>query len=192
MVEPEGRREIKPLRTTTYTLKLTDPDLEDMIRTVTVTVGPLPCVGDRPIAQVLDEHGRWRSGKGFSMGRTGCCRFDEGRCGSPLDSNRPTPKEQASAQCGSAPEMGLMLDGNDIGNWPELVRQRYESYLKTSFFFREPDLRSSFQTALREEGKLLNGPFSGSGTRLPYRAERPSVGTRVFSGSEQGPSCGAD
>ena len=52
-----------------------------------------------------------------------------------------------------------MLDGNEIQRWPELVRQRYENYLKTSFFFKEPELRSSFQTALREEGKLLNGPF---------------------------------
>ena len=67
-VEPKGRREVTPLGTTTYTLKLTGFGLEDMIRTVTVTVGPLPRIGDKPTAQVLDEHGRWRSGKGFSLG----------------------------------------------------------------------------------------------------------------------------
>lgn len=48
-----------------------------------------------------------------------------------------------------------MLDSSDIQGWSEKVRQRYESYLRTSFFFREPALRASFQAALQEEGSLL-------------------------------------
>ncbi len=52
-----------------------------------------------------------------------------------------------------------MPDTNDIQVWPEKIRQRYESYLKTSFFFKEPTLRSSFQKALRNEGSLLKGPY---------------------------------
>ena len=51
-----------------------------------------------------------------------------------------------------------MLD-IDIQDWPEKIRQRYENYLKTSFFFKESLLRASFQEALREEGSLLKGPF---------------------------------
>ncbi len=47
----------------------------------------------------------------------------------------------------------------DIKDLPEKIRQRYESYLKTSFFFKEPLLRESFQEALREEESLLKGPF---------------------------------
>ena len=47
----------------------------------------------------------------------------------------------------------------DIQDWPARIRQRYENYLKTSFFFKEPPLRGSFQEALREEGSLLKGPF---------------------------------
>ena len=47
----------------------------------------------------------------------------------------------------------------DIRDWPEKIRQRYENYLKTSFFFKEPLLRASFQEALRKEGSLLKGPF---------------------------------
>lgn len=47
----------------------------------------------------------------------------------------------------------------DIRDWPEKIRQRYENYLKTSFFFKEPLLRTSFQVALGEEGSLLKGPF---------------------------------
>lgn len=53
-----------------------------------------------------------------------------------------------------------MSNVDDIQCWPEKIRQRYESYLKTSFFFKEPELRDSFQTALREGENLLKGPFS--------------------------------
>ena len=52
-----------------------------------------------------------------------------------------------------------MTDANDIRQWPERIRQRYENYLRTSFFFKEPALRDSFQSALREEGSLLKGPY---------------------------------
>ena len=52
-----------------------------------------------------------------------------------------------------------MSDIQDMGSWPEKIRQRYESYLKTSFFFKDPGLRASFQTALREEASLLKGPY---------------------------------
>lgn len=52
-----------------------------------------------------------------------------------------------------------MPDTCDIQQWPEKIRQRYENYLKTSFFFKERELRASFQNALQEEGKLLKGPF---------------------------------
>ena len=51
------------------------------------------------------------------------------------------------------------LGVRDMGSWPEKIRRRYESYLKTSFFFKDPGLRASFRTALQEEGKLLKGPF---------------------------------
>ena len=52
-----------------------------------------------------------------------------------------------------------MPESNDIQGWPEKIRQRYENYLKTSFFFKEPELRASFQAALQEEGSLLKGPY---------------------------------
>ena len=52
-----------------------------------------------------------------------------------------------------------MNDANDIRQWPESIRQRYENYLKTSFYFKDPSLRKSFQSALKEEGSLLKGPF---------------------------------
>lgn len=52
-----------------------------------------------------------------------------------------------------------MNDANDIQQWPEKIRQRYENYLKTSFFFKDRELRASFQEALKKEGSLLNGPY---------------------------------
>ena len=56
-------------------------------------------------------------------------------------------------------EVGSMPSEVDINEWPERIRHRYEAYLKTSFFFRDPALRASFQQALREEGTLLKGPI---------------------------------
>ena len=52
-----------------------------------------------------------------------------------------------------------MTRDNDVRDWPEKIRQRYENYLKTSFFFKEPQLRDSFEAALRAESSLLKGPF---------------------------------
>lgn len=47
----------------------------------------------------------------------------------------------------------------DISQYPDKIRSRYENYLKTSFYFKDPDLRLSFQSALRDEGSLLHGPY---------------------------------
>ena len=53
-----------------------------------------------------------------------------------------------------------MPDKEEVNDWIDKIQRRYESYLKTSFFFREPELRKSFEAALQEEGSLLKGPFS--------------------------------
>lgn len=52
-----------------------------------------------------------------------------------------------------------MPDPIDIQQWPKRIRQRYENYLKTSFFFKDRELRASFQDALKKEGNLLKGPY---------------------------------
>ena len=51
-----------------------------------------------------------------------------------------------------------MPDRTDIARWRSLIRGRYESYLKTSFYFKEPGLRASFDSTLRSYD-LLKGPF---------------------------------
>ena len=52
-----------------------------------------------------------------------------------------------------------MPEEQNIKQWINTIGCRYESYLKTSFYFKDPILRASFQLALQEEGKLLKGPF---------------------------------
>ena len=52
-----------------------------------------------------------------------------------------------------------MPDALTIQQWPEFVRERYENYLKTSFFFKDPKLRASFEAALQKSDGLLKGSF---------------------------------
>ena len=51
-----------------------------------------------------------------------------------------------------------MPDQKEIDHWLRTIRDRYESYLKTSFYFKDPKLRESFRSALQEY-ELLKGPF---------------------------------
>lgn len=55
-----------------------------------------------------------------------------------------------------------MPSESEIQKWREVIRTRYENYLKISFYFKDADLRRSFQSALQEEGSLLKGPFPES------------------------------
>ena len=45
-----------------------------------------------------------------------------------------------------------MSDNLHIDTWAERIRQRYENYLKTSFYFKNQALMASFQETLQEEG----------------------------------------
>ena len=75
---------------------------------------------------------------------------------------------------------------NDINEWPDRIRQRYENYLKTSFFFRQSNLRHSFEKALRQEETLLKGPF-----REPDRGFTEGIHARHIA-AECFPDHGAD
>ena len=52
-----------------------------------------------------------------------------------------------------------MPNQNDIEQWKQIIRSRYENYLKTSFYFKDDNLRESFHRALVEYD-LMKGPFS--------------------------------
>ena len=78
-----------------------------------------------------------------------------------------------------------MSGATDIGDWPERIRQRYENYLKTSFFFKEPHLRASFQEALRVEGSLLKGPFQEPHRRFADGMHAHNLAAECFPGGAE-------
>ena len=73
-----------------------------------------------------------------------------------------------------------------IRDWPESIRQRYENYLKTSFFFKEPLLRASFEEALREEGSLLKGPFPEPHRGFAKGLHAPMLAAECFPDEAEG------
>ena len=73
-----------------------------------------------------------------------------------------------------------MPDIPEIDLWPELIRQRYEGYLKTSFFFKDPDLRASFQAALKSGDSLLKGPYAEPARDFPRGVSAREFARRCF------------
>ena len=78
------------------------------------------------------------------------------------------------------------MSDTKIRDWPEKIRQRYENYLKTSFFFKEPVLRASFQEALREEGSLLKGPFPEPHRGFAKGLRAPMLAAECFPDGAEG------
>ena len=92
-VESSGSVEVTPLKTMAYTLRLTASGLDDITKTVNVTVGRLPEIDERPVAKVRYADGEWRHGKGFSYGelRAASCTMAEAtRRSIPIDKRRRT------------------------------------------------------------------------------------------------------
>ena len=73
-----------------------------------------------------------------------------------------------------------MPDTGDIQDWPEKIRQRYENYLKTSFFFKEPALRASFQEALKGEENLLKGPYPEPDRNFGFGLDARALAAECF------------
>lgn len=51
-----------------------------------------------------------------------------------------------------------MPESREIDGWMDRIRNRYENYLRTLFYFKDAHLRASFQSAL-QEGELVKGTF---------------------------------
>ena len=79
-----------------------------------------------------------------------------------------------------------MPNARDIGKWAETIRQRYENYLKTSFFFKDSGLRDSFQTALQEEGNLLKGPYDERARGFKKGLNARALAQECFPGQSEG------
>ena len=51
-----------------------------------------------------------------------------------------------------------MPSQSEINKWRDKIRQRYQSYLRTSFYFKDGGLRDSFRRAL-DDCDLMKGAF---------------------------------
>ena len=79
-----------------------------------------------------------------------------------------------------------MDETNDVQCWPDKIRQRYENYLKTSFFFKDPKLRASFEEALQHEGSLLKGPFGEPDRKFKEALNARELAVHCFPGKSEG------
>ena len=48
---------------------------------------------------------------------------------------------------------------NEHLHWKDSISRSYINYLRTSFYFKDKELRASFREALEREGELIKGPF---------------------------------
>ena len=71
---------------------------------------------------------------------------------------------------------------SDMRDWPEKIRQRYEDYLKTSFFFSDTELRDSFQRALQEGDSLLSDVFPEPHSEFKLGMEARALAEECFPG----------
>ena len=69
---------------------------------------------------------------------------------------------------------------SDINSWMDTIDTRYENYLKTSFYFKDPNLRASFQEALQESGALSKGPFREPARRFELGANEIDLAKGLF------------
>ena len=75
-----------------------------------------------------------------------------------------------------------MPEKEQIESWRDTIRDRYENYLKTSFYFRDSELRESFQSALRESGELFRGPFPEKARNFKAGATAKELAEQCFPG----------
>ena len=77
-----------------------------------------------------------------------------------------------------------MPNSKEIHLWVETLRDRYISYLTTSFYFRDPDLRRSFREALGGQ-ELVKGPIPEYGRRFPKGLEARALAGEAFPGAAE-------
>ena len=69
-----------------------------------------------------------------------------------------------------------------IETWVEKIRERYVGYLKTSFYFKDPALRDSFEQALNKEGELCQGPYPDKPKSFQTGCKALDIANEKFSG----------
>ncbi len=77
-----------------------------------------------------------------------------------------------------------MPETQDIDRWMNTIRRRYENYLKTSFYFKDPNLRASFQSALQGDN-LQKGPYPESARGFKTGVTARELGNECFPGKSE-------
>ena len=97
-MESSGSMRVTPSETTTYTLRLTAPDMDDVTRDVTVEVRARPQPEEKLIAQTKRTGGGWRPRQGVQPRRDSRCGPDRCGSGAPINPHRHAPPEHAPSQ----------------------------------------------------------------------------------------------
>ena len=74
-----------------------------------------------------------------------------------------------------------MPEAQEVDRWMDTIRRRYESYLKTSFYFKDSNLRTSFQSALQGDN-LHKGPFPEPARGFKTGVTAREMGNKCFPG----------
>ena len=83
------------------------------------------------------------------------------------------------------------MKASEVREWPKRIRDRYENYLRTSFYFKDRDLRFSFRDALSrdhaEDGEdpLLNGPFPERAHKFKTSKNAQTLAEEYFPGQSE-------
>ena len=75
---------------------------------------------------------------------------------------------------------------NEIEKWVKKIRERYEGYLKTSFYFKDQGLRDSFERALQTEGELCKGPYPDAPKSFQTGCKALDIAGEAFPGKSGG------
>lgn len=73
-----------------------------------------------------------------------------------------------------------MPESHDIPRWTATIRSRYESYLRTLFYFKDARLRASFRNTLQDGEGLLKGPFRELDQGFSYGATPRNMADAAF------------
>ena len=75
-----------------------------------------------------------------------------------------------------------MPDEQEIQKWKTTLHERYENYLKTSFYFKAPALRESFENALSciDADALTKGPFPEPPRDFKYGGKVENLAAEFF------------
>ena len=74
---------------------------------------------------------------------------------------------------------------NEYLHWKKVIGKSYINYLRTSFYFKDKQLRASFREALEREGELIKGPFDEPALDFEMSASAADISREFFGDSAE-------